>query len=89
MQKGSARPVNRTRVVTIQINEMLGVAALAPSWGDQTLPTTPDADDIIPKPRRPIGHGLDHCVETGNISATRQNSNFLLSHAAPNSLDPD
>jgi hypothetical protein len=74
VQHGAAASVDDARVFTVERDEVVrfagGVVEVQVRKG---LPTAAETDDLDVVLTAAIRHGLDDCVEAGNITAAREN----------------
>jgi hypothetical protein len=84
MQKSAAHAIDRPGILPGQRqNVALHTFRVVKVDVCQSLPAPPDADNFMSVGGAPIHHILDDGIQTGNITASGQDADFLSSHWSP------
>src|SRR5262245_9226669 len=87
VQHGAAAPVDDASVFTVQRDEVAGPAGrVLEVQVREGLPTTTETDDLDVVLAAAISHGLDDCVEAGDVAAARENADAFFRQAKPPSV---
>ncbi len=82
VQHGAAASVDDARVFPVQRDEVVRLAGwIVEIQVREGLPTTAETDDLDVVLTAAIGHGLDDCVEAGDVPAARENADAFSRHA--------
>ena len=81
MQHGSPAPIDRARVLTVQLHDIMRPAGrVIEVQMRECLPTSTEPEDLNAILAAPIGGALDDGVETGDVAATSKYADALYRH---------
>ena len=83
VQHGSAAPVDRARVLTVQLHDIMRPAGrVIEVQMRECLPTSTESEDLNAILAAAVGGALDDRVEAGNVAATSKYADALYRHSS-------